>query len=158
MTDAEISPTAQARIRSRVRGAVFRVAGTLAGAVVGALPALIVGSITIKRHPASGWDNLGPGFITAGLGVLGVITGTVAGFIYTGRRLGRPGVPQTDRGTVAVLLAVVVGTCLIFVSGPLSLLIFGGLVVASITQSRNSHAASPSSPDATRPDDSFDDA
>ena len=123
MTDGEIAPTAQARSRSRLRGAVIRVSGTIGGAVVGALPAVIVGSIVIKPHPASGWNNLGPGFLTVGLGVLGVITGTVLGFIYTGRRLGRRGVPQTTRGTVAVLLAVVVGTCLLFVSPALSLLV-----------------------------------
>jgi hypothetical protein len=157
MTDAEIAPTAQARTRSRVRGAVLRVAGTIAGAVVGALPALIVGSILIKPHPASGFDNLGPGFLTIGLGVLGVITGTVAGFIYTGRRLGRPGIPQTTRGTVAVLLAVVVGTCLLFVSPPLSLLIPFGLAVAAISQSRNRHAASMSASDESRPLEPFED-
>lgn len=157
MTDGEIAPTAQARSRSRLRGTAIRVAGTIGGAIVGALPAVIVGSIIIKPHPASGWDNLGRGLFTVGLGVLGVVTGTVAGFIYTGRRLGRPGVPQTTRGTVGVLLAVILGTCLLFVSPPLSLLVPFGLVVAAISQSRNRHAASMSAPDELGPLESSDD-
>jgi hypothetical protein len=48
---------------------------------------------TDRRHCwrwRRGWvPALGPGLTAFALGVLGVITGTIAGFIYTGRRLPR---------------------------------------------------------------------
>ena len=133
MSFGDTSPIAQARRRSRLRGTLIRIAGTVGGGVVGALPAL------------------GTSLTALALGMLGVIAGTIAGFIYTGRRLGRPGVPQTTRGTVAVVLAIVVGAGMMFVSTPLSLFISIGLVVAAISQSRARRAALVSPPDQPGP-------
>lgn len=113
--------------RSAGVAALVALGGTLAGAFVGAVPAIIARKTFLAPQPGSGLEDLGPALLAFGMGALGMVCGAVGGFFAADWWLRRLGFAKSALRNLALLVALPFALPLL-VFGRL----FGAVVLAAI--------------------------